>query len=93
MAVLEVFSEVKHGNLFVYVTAEPGTHHSTIASAAYKHARGVSQPDYGVFMSPQELKPGKWCQPAYRGVWRPLGLKGMPVAATRKFFEAWPIPK
>lgn len=38
--------EIRHGDLKVYVTADKGTHHSTIASEVWKYIQALPQPEY-----------------------------------------------
>lgn len=91
MSAIEITSELTpFGDLKVYVTADAGTHHSTIASAVLKHVRALPQPEYHPHGAP--AKPGKWCAPAYYGAWKRVGSNVTPDSRVRKYFAAWPVP-
>ena len=94
MSIVKIESEATpYGELKVYVTAEAGTHHSTIVSAVVKHIRTLEDPAY-VSSVTRESKPGKWATPAqYSGPWVRVGSNIEHDTHIRKFFTTWPIPK
>lgn len=87
---MKITHEIRHGELYVYVTADRGTHHSTIAGAAWRYIKALEQPQY--VSSVTGAKPGKWCQPQYIGVWTQIGGKDALAPAIRKAFNSWPVP-
>lgn len=88
---MKITSEItRYGELKVYVTADKGTHHSTIASAVWKHVKALPQPEYRSTVTGS--RPGKWCLPQYSGEWKQVGGKTEPGQHIRKYFTSWPVP-
>lgn len=91
MGIISITSEIRYNNLYIYVTAEKGTHHSTIASAALKHSRELEQPEYVSTVT--GTRQGEWCSPSYFGPWKRVGSDITADSHVRKYFSAWPVPK
>lgn len=82
--------EIRHGDLKVYVTADKGTHHSTIASEVWKYIQALPQPEY--VSSVTRTRQGKWCYPQYAGPFKLVGSSVIPDDSIRKTFNSWPVP-
>lgn len=87
---MQITHEIQHGAIKLYVTAPAGTHHSTIAAAALKYVRALTQPNYVSTVT--VTKPGVWCVPMYAGPWKRVGSDLQPDTHIRKTFAAWPVP-
>jgi len=90
-SIVSVRGELQHGTVKVFVTAEAGTHHSTIVSAANLYVRSLPNPDY--VSSVTGKRPGKWCLPMYSGPWIRVGSGLVADRHIRKTFTAWPVPE
>lgn len=87
---MKIEHEISYSRITVYVTAEAGTHHSTIASAVWEYLKALPQPDY--VSSVTGTRPGKWCKPDYSGLWKRVGSNVTPDSSIRKTFTSWPVP-
>jgi hypothetical protein len=94
MGIINITSEIRHGELKMFVTAEKGTHHSTVLSAVSKYRKELEQPNYvsSIPGMPLKTKPGEWCLPMYSGEWRRVGSNLEADTHIRKAFTSWPVP-
>lgn len=98
MAILDIHHEVQFSNtpnetVKVFVIADNGTHHSTIASAVLKYISKLESPAY-VNSVTLEKRAGQWSTPSYLGTWAALynPESKYPSDAIRKCFASWPVP-